>query len=67
MSRYTSKNLMIAVLPEEYGIEFMAGTKSCNPGGTCCTNPSGKTKPKPKVSGDEDLDLLRDQLRSHAN
>ena len=61
MSRFTSKNLMIAVLPEEYGIELMAATKSCNPGGTCCTNPSSK---KPKVSGDEDLDLLRDQLRS---
>jgi hypothetical protein len=65
MSRFTSKNLMISVLPEEYGVELMAGTKSCNPGGGCCTNPSGKTKPK--VADDDDLETLRDQLLSLSN
>lgn len=63
MSRFASRDLMVAVLPEEFGVELMGGAKTCTAGS--CTNPSGKTKPSMAV--DADLARLRDQLHAPTN
>ena len=61
MSRFTTTDLMVAVLAEDFTARHFAGPASCNPGGKCCTNPS--TKKRASRSGAQDLALLRDQLR----
>ncbi len=59
MSRFTSRDLMVSVLPED-GVELMAGPKGCLKNTTGCTNVTKKLYPE--LSGPDDLALLQEQL-----
>ncbi len=63
MSHFTSHDLMVAVLPEAFGVELMAAPKTCT--ASSCTNPTGKRKPA--LATDADLAGLQDQLQSIAS
>jgi len=61
MSRFTSRDLMVSVLPED-AVELMAGPKGCFKGPvTGCTNVTNK-KLHPELSTPDDLALLQEQL-----
>jgi hypothetical protein len=70
MSRFASRDLMVATLPQEADDEWALGMDSCGgctndtKGGCACPTTEHKPKPKPGRPGVHELGALQEQLRA---